>query len=250
MGIASTVLWVVTAIQDHKRLSSLNRRRSLLAGIFLGIHFGCFFGALQLTSIANATILSTMTPVYTGLIERFFMKRSWHFKVVLGLVLAIVGAFIIQGDQFDLRADNTIGNLLGLGASAAIAVVLLITERIRQDTEVLVFTRSLYLVGAITMLVVVVLTGQPILPTSNANFLWLILLGIVPTVIGHTIFYYSVKFIQPTIVAAVPLGEPLVASLLGWIILAEAVPGNTIGGGIITLTGLFLIVWPRNKPVS
>ncbi len=247
MGIASAILWLVTGFQGKQRLSNLNRRRSLLAGIFLGIHFGCFFGALQNTTIANATLLSTMTPVYTGLIERFLFQRTWHLKIIIGLVLALSGAIIIQGGQFDIGTAHTIGNLLGLAASAAMAVVLMITERIRKEADALIFSRSLYLVGALTMLTAVIISNQQLLPGDSATFLWLILLGIIPTVFGHTIFYYSVKFIPPTVVAAVPLGEPLVASIMGWIILSERVAGATIGGGIIVLTGLFLIVWPRRQ---
>ena len=42
----------------------------------------------------------------------------------------------------------------------------------------------------------------------------LFLLGLVPTVVGHSIFNYSVRYIRPTVVACFPLGEPIIASII------------------------------------
>lgn len=250
MAIASVVLWGITGWKQQAGLSPVNRNRVMVAGVFLGLHFACFFGALKHTSIANATILSTMAPVFTAIIERFALGRIWSKTILCGLIAAICGAVIIQGGHLGLGRASTTGNLLGLAASVFIAGVLLLTEQIRKDTAVLVFSRSLYLVGALTMLLMVGFTGQSLLPAAKGDFLWLILLGVIPTVFGHTSFYYAVKFVSPTVVAAVPLGEPIVASTLGWYLLQENVPGLTIVGGALTLAGLFLIIYQSRRVLS
>ncbi len=247
MAIASAILWAVTVPGRSTGLSLTNRSRVFIAGILLGLHFACFFGALKYTSIANATLLSTMAPVFTAIIERFVLGRTWSKPILFGLIAAIGGAVIIQGGRFDLGDTSTTGNLLGLAASIFIAGVLLITEQIRKDTAALIFSRSLYLVGALTVLLIVGLTGQSLLPAVKNDFIWLILLGIIPTVFGHTSFYYAVKFVSPTVVAAVPLGEPIVASTLGWYLLHESVPGVTVVGGILTLAGLFMIIYQSRR---
>ncbi len=247
MAIASAILWAITIPGRPTGLSSTNRGRVIIAGILLGLHFACFFGALKYTSIANATVLSTMAPVFTAIIERFALGRIWSKTILFGLTAAIGGAIIIQGGHLDLGQASTTGNLLGLAASVFIAGVLLLTEQIRKDTAALVFSRSLYLVGALTMLLMIGFTGQSLLPVAEIDFLWLILLGIIPTVFGHTSFYYAVKFVSPTVVAAVPLGEPIVASTLGWYLLRENVPGLTVVGGVLTLAGLFLIIYQSRR---
>ncbi|NQT96508.1 MAG: DMT family transporter [Candidatus Marinimicrobia bacterium] len=247
MAIASAILWAVTAPRRPTGLSSANRGRVIIAGILLGLHFACFFGALKYTSIANATILSTMAPVFTAIIERFALGRTWSKTILCGLIAAIGGAVIIQGGHLGLGHASTTGNLLGLAASVFIAGVLLLTEQIRKDSAALVFSRSLYLVGALTMLLMAGFSGQSLLPAAKGDFLWLVLLGVIPTVFGHTSFYYAVKFVSPTVVAAVPLGEPIVASTLGWYLLQENVPGLTVVGGALTLAGLFLIIYQSRR---
>ena len=68
------------------------------------------------------------------------------------------------------------------------------------------------------------------------------MLGLIPTLIGHTAFSYSVKFISPSVIAAIPLGEPIIASGLAWVLFSEKVPFNIIIGGIFIIAGLVLLI--------
>ena len=68
------------------------------------------------------------------------------------------------------------------------------------------------------------------------------MLGLIPTLIGHTAFSYSVKFISPSIIAAIPLGEPIIASGLAWLLFSEKVSINVAVGGIIIGIGLILLI--------
>ena len=83
---------------------------------------------------------------------------------------------------------------------------------------------------------------------SFNDFWYLLFLGIVPTIFGHSVFYYLVKYFSPTVVASIPLGEPFIASLIAYFIF----PGQIINiyillGGIITITGLFIITRSQKK---
>ena len=79
--------------------------------------------------------------------------------------------------------------------------------------------------------------------TDNLIF---ILLGIIPTIFGHGILSYSLKFFPTTIVISVPLGEPIVASLLGWLVFKEIIPGMVMLCAILVLGGLYFII--QNSP--
>ena len=53
---------------------------------------------------------------------------------------------------------------------------------------------------------------------------WILFLGFVPSILGHNSLNYSIKYLSPTAIASVPLGEPIIASLLGFVIFSEPVP--------------------------
>ena len=55
----------ISLIKKQVPLTNENRKKTLIAGIFLGIHFALFFSAIKLTTIANATFLGTLAPLFT-----------------------------------------------------------------------------------------------------------------------------------------------------------------------------------------
>ena len=124
---------------------------------------------------------------------------------------------------------------LCLGASFIIA------EKVRQSETTIVYTRTLYLTASITLLVIAFITNSNLIGYSNNEYLGLIFLGIVPTIIGHNAIYYSVKYVSPTIVSAFPLGEPVIATILAFFIFGEYISLNIYIGGTVTFLGLILI---------
>ena len=79
------------------------------------------------------------------------------------------------------------------------------------------------------------------------DYYGLIFLGIVPTIIGHNAIYYSVKYVSPTIVAAFPLGEPVLATILAYFIFGEIIGLSIYIGGFITMIGLIIISIKKNE---
>ena len=74
-----------------------------------------------------------------------------------------------------------------------------------------------------------------------SDFFGLLFLGIVPTLLGHGLLYYCVRYISPTVVAAIPMGEPIIASIIAWFLFHEAVGPIILFGGSITFLGLLIL---------
>lgn len=223
-------------------MTASDRNPTRLAGLFLALHFICFFGALKHTSVANATLLATTAPFFTAIFERLILKRKWNKPIIGGLILAFTGVVIIQSSSASNFTENQFGNLLALLSSVWMAVVMLLSEKIRKKTGVIVYNRMLYTTAGLILLALSTTMQIPVLPSEPEAYLWLILLGIVPTVFGHTLFYYSVKYVRPTVVSAVPLGEPILASAMAFVLFQELLSTQVVFGGVITLIGIYLLV--------
>ena len=76
MALASAMFGGYNLFRPKGRLPSEHKKPIILAGIFLGLHFACFFSAVKLTTIANATLLGTLAPIFTVFIEAVFLKRK------------------------------------------------------------------------------------------------------------------------------------------------------------------------------
>ena len=73
MTFGSLILWGMSLLKKQVPLKNENLKRTIIAGIFLGIHFALFFGSIKLTTIANATFLGTLAPLFTFFIEKYVM---------------------------------------------------------------------------------------------------------------------------------------------------------------------------------
>jgi drug/metabolite transporter (DMT)-like permease len=134
------------------------------------------------------------------------------------------------------------GRGFALLSGLAISIVYILSGKIREESNTISFTRLLYSGAALSLLVLALLLDNSLSPASSANMLLLLVLGLVPTILGHSGLYYSIKYSSPTVVASVPIGEPVMASILALLLFAESIPLNTWGGGLLVLIGLYLIM--------
>ena len=239
---ASIAVWLYSFLKPQNKINMQNIIPFILSGFFLGLHFVCFYQAVKLISIANATLLGITAPMFTLLIERFVFKSNFKKIVFIGFAVALIGTIMITGWNFSITDSTEVGKLYGLSAALCIALVYLLANKIRTDTSTISYTRLLYLIAAMFLLVIAFTNGENIFELNKSDFLWLLALGLFPTILGHSLLYYGIKFTSPTIIASVPLGEPVIASILAWMIFLEKVPFITLAGGVLILFGVYLII--------
>ena len=242
LAIAGFMVWIYTFFYRQGRIDKTNYKLYIFSGFFLALHFASFYGAVKFTSIANATLLGITAPMFTILYERLFLKKALRPLVLLGLLFALCGSLIIASSGFVLKDGSLYGKLLGVLAAFSIAMVYISANKLRVNSNTISYTRMLYTVAAIFLFLMSVLIGESVLAINSTDIVWLVGLGLVPTILGHSLFYYSIKYTSPTIVASVPLGEPIIASILAWTIFSERVTSITLASGILILFGIYFII--------
>ena len=247
MATASSMLWCYSSIRPQESLSTKNIRLVLAAGFLLAMHFVFWFGALKLTSIANTTILGIVAPAFTLLFERLWYNRKLGWITITALLIILVGGIIVQGDDLGSMDGTGLGNIMAILSAVFLGSVFLISAKVRKTTSVITYTRTVYTVSAIVLLVTSLILDNPLMGYTINNYFWLFMLGLIPTLIGHTAFSYSVKFVSPTVIAAFPLGEPIIASYLAWLLFAEQVPFYVVGGGLIIFIGLIILIMNKQS---
>ncbi len=239
--IAGAFLWLYSGFVPQGPIKPEKRGTVVFAGMLLGIHFACFFQALKLTTIANATLFCALPPIFTALAEKFILKRAWNRNIIWGLAIAFSGLAIVFSNQLNLGDNHKAGIYFAILASVIISAVWLLSEHIRKLTKSVVYTRSLFLSASLPLILLALVNNQNIFNVGCVDIAWLTALGILPTVLGHGLYYHVIKYIRPTVVASVQLGEPVVAVIFAFIIFSEPVTAVWILGGTITLSGLVLI---------
>ena len=212
-----------------------------LAGWFLGIHFVLFFKAVELTSVAEATLLGTTAPIFTCLYALLYKKKRVSNFVLFGLFLAFLGAGVLI-NQSSQSESSLLGNVCAIFCSLAMAFVLIVGKEVRKNFSLFDYTRWLFFYASFAILFISFIAEVSVFSFSWEEFRWFVFLALVPTVVGHNIFYYLIKNLSTTTVAAVPLGEPVVSSVGALFLFQEPITSAVILGGSITLFGVFLVI--------
>lgn len=238
MFLASIMVFTIS----YKNIFSfVPDKKIILAGVFLGIHFALFFRSVQLTSIAEAALLGTTAPIFTELYAIIFQKKPILPLVIFGLFVAFVGAGVLVS-QSSFSETGALGNVLAILCSIAISFVLVFGKDIRKSVGLFEYTRWLFFFASCTLFIISLIANVSIFSFSPEDFPWFIFLALVPTMVGHNIFYYLIKTLNTTTVAAVPLGEPIISSLGALALFGEPIGVAVVVGGGITLLGVFLVV--------
>lgn len=243
LTIASAILLPYAWATRRAEMRALTRREvALLAasGVFLGLHFATWIGSLGLTSVASSVVLVSMGPVFVGLGSWLFLRERPNLQMAAGIVLAAAGSIIISWGDFGQGQDQLIGDLLALTGAIMVAAYLMIGRRVRGNLSLATYIAVVYGVAMVTLLVLVGIAGQPMLGFGPKAYVWLLALGLIPQLVGHSTLNWALRYLSATFVAIVTLSEPIGSGILAFIILGEAVTLSTAIGGAIVLIGIYI----------
>ena len=247
MFIGGLLLWSISLIPTfhQKPLAKVNLRKTQISGVLLGLHFYFFFSAVKMTTIANATFLGTIAPLFTIMIEVFWLKRKISNKILASLFIILLASTMIIIDDFNFSNNYTWGNIYAIICSLLLGIGFIISEDVRQTESTISFSRTLYMSAACTLFILSLIINESIFSNAlinSRNMMGLLILGIVPTIFGHNSLYYAVKHISPSIIASVPLGEPIIASTLAFFIFNESINNMIFISGFIIIVGLVYLI--------
>ena len=240
MFYSSLFLWVYS-YGEKQKITKKNKAYTVFAGVFLGLHFALFFLGVRNTSVASATLLANTGPVFTSFFS-FVSGNRIEKSVWIGLFFALVGVSIVQGYGITPGENNTFGNFLSLSSGLCMAITYLFAFEVRKETKNIIYGRSVFFVSSITIGVFSFLYGSSLLDFSLKDIPWFIFLGLVPSILGHNLLNYSIKYFSPTAISSIPLGEPIIASFFAFLLFSETIPVAAYLGSPFVFFGIYLIL--------
>jgi drug/metabolite transporter (DMT)-like permease len=245
LGIAAIILGPIALIKERSILTSLSHADILLtvvSGLALAAHFGFWIASLSYTSITSSTVLVTANPIFVALCSHYFLRERVEQRVKIAIMTILIGMAIIYGGDFSLGERSLFGNVLALIGALWVAIYYIIGQRLRSRMSVTSYVGLVYTFAAVTILIVSVISGTELSGFSTKTYLWLLLLALGPQVIGHTSLNWVLGYLGATVVAVAVMAEPVLASILALIIFNEVPTVANIIGGLIVLSGVYVVV--------
>jgi drug/metabolite transporter (DMT)-like permease len=219
------------------------RRVLVMLGIVLGLATPLFLFALLRTDIGVAVVVAFSWPLWYSLLARIFRGERQPPRVVAALVLCLVGLALVAIRSGDLpRGDDAIGIAAALTTSVLSATQILLIREVRFDIPALTVNLWQSAVAAL-MLAPFAAHGVITRGLSLSDLAILLLIGGVFTGLGGAMQVEGARRLNPAATAVVSYLEPLVATLLGVILLDERprVVG-AIGMMLVLGSGIFVLL--------
>jgi drug/metabolite transporter (DMT)-like permease len=240
---ASLVLLPYAWTAHRDEIRDLSRRElGLLAasGVFLGLHFATWIASLGYTSVASSVVLVSMGPLFVGLGSWIFFKERPTAQLTVGILMAAVGSIVVSWSDFGQGQDQVLGDLLALVGAIMVAAYFMIGRKVRAHCSLTAYIALVYGVAMLTLVVIVLVGRQPMLGFSLPAYGWMLALGLLPQLVGHSTLNWALRHLSATYVSIVTLAEPLGSGILAYILLGEAVSWPTAAGGALILAGIYV----------
>jgi drug/metabolite transporter (DMT)-like permease len=249
---AALLLAVPAFVRSRAEIASFSRREWTLigtAGIFLGLHFVAFISSLYYTTVASASVLVSLSPIFMGIIGWVLLRERLTRREVIGIVVAIAATIMLQMTQGEAAVEAAhplLGNSLALTAAALVAVYLIIGRVVRQHRSWLAYVAPLYAVTALTTLTVALLRGSSLFGWPWYIYGLCVLMALIPQLLGHGAFNYAIKYFPAATLGVASLAEPIGASMLALGLFGEVptLPG-VAAMTVILLSVAFVLYTPK-----
>lgn len=233
------------ALNGLGRMHKRQLRLPAVAGLFLAAHFATWITSLELTTVAASVLLVCSGPAIVALLAWWFLGERLRSIAWFGVALTVAGAGLVAGG--DLSGARFEGNLLAIAGAITVAVYMLAGQVSRRELGILEYSVVTYTVAGLLLLPLCALLGASLWGYEAQT--WWALLGLLigPQLLGHTVLNYVLKDLGATIVAVAVMAEPLIASVLAYILFDQVPTFLIYPGGAAILAGIY-IVSTRGKP--
>ena len=226
--------------QLSKRPRSLRDHLDVAApGLCLAADLTSWHLSLQMTSIANSTLLVNLAPIFVTLFSWLILRRKIRPVFVAGLAVSTAGIVVLKGGLGGLGGAIG-GDGVAVVAAAFYAGYILLLERARRTystTTIMLWstTSAAFCTGLVTWYV-----EPQLLPWTITG--WLILLGLawISHAGGQSLITFALAWLPATMSSLTLLIQPVIAALLARLLLHESLTASQIGGGLIVIVGIAL----------
>jgi drug/metabolite transporter (DMT)-like permease len=211
---------------------------SLGAGAAFGVHQLLLFSAIKATTVADVTLVGTLSPVVTALIAWPFFRERPGTPFRLWSLVAMAGTAVVVAGASTSPEGDPVGMVLALANVVAFAAFFLVSKGSRERLDVLPFLFGVMIVAAVLVSAYVAVTAEAIGTATARDLVLCLIVALVPGALGHFVMTWPLGWIPANVPPVLRLGVPVFAALWAWWLLGEPITVWHLTGGVVTIGGV------------
>lgn len=210
----------------------------VVGGVVFAVNIVCYAWAVHLTAVANASLLSNLSPIFVSLGSFLVFRERASLGFIAAMAAAIAGVAILASDKIAVDGDQILGDASALLSAMSFAAYLIIVGRLRlrlTSATIMLWTGVFTTLALLAMTVAV---GESAVPETASGWAVLLALAVFSYAIGQGLLTVALAHLSPTFSSVALLCLPVAAAILGWVLLDEPLGVLQTIGGVIILASI------------
>ncbi|MDC8757748.1 EamA family transporter [Janthinobacterium fluminis] len=213
--------------------------------VLSALNIGCFQALLFIAAYrlpgGVAAVMGAIQPLLVMALAWALERRRPAGLAIAASVLGIAGmaALLLSPGA----AWDRLGVAAALGGAACMAAGTFLARRWQADVPVLAFTGWQLLAGGLMLAPAAWLADPALPPLGPSQLLGYAYIGLVGTLLAYALWFRGIARLSPVAVSSLGLLSPLVAVLLGWALLGQAMTGWSLAGLLTVLASVLAVQW-------
>ena len=213
-------------------------KRGILLGFLFGLSTIFFVTGVQYTSIANALVIISTSPVFAALLSWVFLKEKTSLRTWITMFIIIAATSAIMFNSF--KHGGFWGDMSALMTSILLAINFTITRQAKSINMIPAMAIAGLTTSAIAA-IAICFTASPLYLEATV-IPYLLLMGLVTT-LAFSLITLGPRYMPAAEVGMIMPLETVFGAYLAWVFLSEAPSIHVIVGGSIIMLTLIIHAW-------
>jgi drug/metabolite transporter (DMT)-like permease len=221
---------------------------------FLGVTVNqvCFTIGLRFTSVTHSAIIVGMGPIYALVLAVLFRLESATLRKVLGMTVSLLGVILLATARDSAQHVPTLlGDFITFIGSLGFAFYAVLGKRVASRYDPLTMTTYNFFFGALFVLPIAIhrsiVFGPQWLALPWSGWAAVIYMALFSSSLAYLFYFWLLRYVEVTQLAAYNYLLPVSASLLGILLLKERGSWPELVGGALALAGVYFVESTRNS---
>lgn len=230
--------------EKREAMLKLPRRTVLLCGltgVFLFLHFFCWFTSVKYANVSAAAVLAAFHPLVVLAITVFIYKKRVPGKAIVAIVIALAaGAYMTCSDLSAFSDGRAIGYILAFLSGVFMGIYFAIGKKAHEGVEGSTYVFLVFLSCWICFVIAVIVTGTPVLGYPATDYLFIVLLAFVCQIGSHAVWNLCLGMVEPLYVSAWESMDPVVSTILAFVLIGQVPTLTEVVCCIIVVAALIM----------
>ena len=215
---------------------------------FLGVTVNqvCFTIGLRFTSVTHSAIIVGMGPIYALVLAVLFRLESATLRKVLGMTVSLLGVILLATARDSAQhAPTLLGDFITFIGSLGFALYAVLGKRVASRYDPLTMTTYNFFFGALFVLPIAIhrsiVFGSQWLTLPWTGWAAVIYMALFSSSLAYLFYFWLLRYLEVTQLAAYNYLLPVSASLLGILLLNERGSWPELVGGVLALAGVYFV---------